>query len=444
MTPRSKRSTFTAPVTNALSESWRGRPQTVKRLMALLMLLPLLVACGSSSKLHAGAGDKPDKDPQRACLLSSSLSCSGRLACSKRVTARDFRSAFVAASGGEVLCLTPGYYGGFSGVSKSPPGVVVMADTSAGGSESNVIFGPLTLANRSWIIFDGVTVGGVTISGASSHLTISHARFTGFTTISDVENAAILFDRDEFIWGARCGTTGPNALFLLDYAVTGSSGVTVEHSMFGNSDCDGVHTGTALNVLDNTFFNLCDVGTNHTDNIQFQGAVGGRVSGNFIHEPLEGCTTQGITSYDGGTDGVLIEDNVVDIPRPWGIEWYADKDSVIRHNTIVYRPRGGCEYGDACGYIDIDCKPSEFACPEQAGYGTQVYDNIAKLTLNNGATVARADHNYNGPRVRYVGAPPLPPPPNGYASFSDYRLGARSAGKNGAGNGIDLGITGSR
>ena len=47
------------------------------------------------------------------------------------------------------------------------------------------------------------------------------------------------------------------------------------------------------------------------------------------------CATQALTSYDSGTVGVVIEDNVIDVRRPWGIEWYSDRDSIIRHNTVV-------------------------------------------------------------------------------------------------------------
>ena len=364
----------------------------------------------------------------------------GSYTCTQHVTTRNFASAFSSDSGGAVLCLAPGNYGAFDGGSESSPGVVITADSGAGGTESNVVFGAVSYASSSWITLDSVTVAGVTISGAANHLTVSHAKFTDFTIISDVQNANILFDDDQFTWGATCGTTGPNALFLLDYSGAGSSGVTVQNSTFANSDCDGVHTGTALNVLNNTFYNLCDVGTNHTDNIQFQGAVGGRIAGNFIHEPLS-CPTQGITSFDGGTNGVMIEDNVVDTQRPNGIEFYADVNSIIRHNTVPYRV-GACAYDGNCGGIDIDCKPSEFSCSGQAGSGTQVYDNIANVSVHNGAVLARNDHNHNGPQVRYVGAPPLPPASNGYASFSDYLLAAGSAGKNAADDGTDLGITG--
>ena len=347
-----------------------------------------------------------------------------------------------------MLCLSPGNYGSFNGGSQVSPGVTITADTSAGGTQANVIFGQVTYNGSSWITLDNVTVRGLSVSGNPTKLVISNDIFQGFVDIEGLQNADhknVLFDHDQFTWANSntCSGSSQPGLFFLGYAGAGHSGVTVQTSQFANGDCDGVHTGVALDVLNNTFSNLCDVNTNHTDNIQFQGANGGRIAGNFIYEPVDGsCTTQGITSYDGGTNGVTIEDNVVDIARPWGIEWYADKNSIIRHNTVVYRSTGSCEYGDACGYIDIDCKPSEYKCPSQAGSGTQVYDNIANVSVNNGATLARNDHNHNGTDVVYVGAPPLPPPSNGYATFSDYLLAAGSAGKNAADDGTDLGITG--
>ena len=392
------------------------------------------MGCGATVtlgvKAHNGSGGTGPLDT----TSYTTPPCGGGHICTQHVTTRNFASAFSSASGGAVLCLAPGNYGAFDGGSESSPGVVITADSGAGGTESNVVFGAVSYASSSWITLDSVTVAGVTISGAANHLTVSHAKFTDFTIISDVQNANILFDDDQFTWGATCGTTGPNALFLLDYSGAGSSGVTVQNSTFANSDCDGVHTGTALNVLNNTFYNLCDVGTNHTDNIQFQGAVGGRIAGNFIHEPLS-CPTQGITSFDGGTNGVIIEDNVVDTGRTWGIEFYADVNSIIRHNTVVYRS-SGCDAG-ACGYIDINCKTGA-GCPKSQGHGTQVYDNIAIVGVEGGATVARDDHNYNGADVSYAGGSP---PSNGFGAFSDYLLGAGSAGKTAADGASELGIT---
>ena len=54
----------------------------------------------------------------------------------------------------------------------------------------------------------------------------------------------------------------------------------------------------ARTCIGNTFANLCDRGTNHTDNIQFQGAAPAAASRATLSRPA-GCSTQGITSYDG-------------------------------------------------------------------------------------------------------------------------------------------------
>ena len=58
----------------------------------------------------------------------------------------------------------------------------------------------------------------------------------------------------------------------------------------------------------------------------------------------QSCATQGITSYDGGTKGVVIEDNVVDVPRDWGIELYSDSGSIVRHNTVVWHSASYSEF----------------------------------------------------------------------------------------------------
>ena len=348
----------------------------------------------------------------------------------------NFASRFASAPGDAVLCLAPGYYGEFAGGRRRlAHELVITADKRAGGDQRSVVFGPVVLAGSSGVTFDNVTIGGVTISGAAHHLKLRSVNFTGFTTISDVQNATIVFDHDRFEWGARCGITGHNSLLLLDYSARGPSGVTIENSIFAHSDCDGVHTGTGLNVLNNTFYDLCDVGTNHTDNIQFQGAVGGKVVGNFIHEPLDGCVSQGITSFDGGTYGVTIEDNVIDSARPWGIEWYADANSIIDHNTVPYRAHA-CAFRLNCGGIEISCKDGA-DCPTSAGHGTQVYDNIARVVVGGGARLARSDHNYNGPSVHYLGGETLS---NGFKRFSDYQLALSSAGRHRADDGTNLGL----
>ena len=84
----------------------------------------------------------------------------------------------------------------------------------------------------------------------------------------------------------------------------------------------------------------------------------------------------------------MIEQNVVDIPRGWGIEVYADSGSTIRHNTLPYRPPG-CYGGSPCGLIDVNRKSQD-----AAGTGTVGSTNVATgVTVQNGSSVAVRHHN---------------------------------------------------
>ena len=148
--------------------------------------------------------------------------------------------------------------------------------------------------------------------------------------------------------------------------------------------------------------------------------------GNYVHADA-GCGTQGITSYDGGTNGVTIEDNVVDIRRPFGIELFADRNSVVRHNTVRWYADADCHFtGLICGQIDINRKSQD-----PAGSGTQVYDNLTTgVGFNNGST-GTAHHNVSGRRARYVG------PLHTYAGF---KLARKSpVGRRRASDGLDVG-----
>jgi parallel beta-helix repeat protein len=247
------------------------------------------------------------------------------------------------------------------------------------------------------------------------------------------DHDAILFDNNTFDFNASCAS-GANSKIHLSYSATAHSGVTISNNTFKNGSCDGVHSGTGVDILNNEFANLCDVGGNHTDNIQFEGATGGRVAGNWIHES-SGCTTQGITSYDSGTHNVLIENNVVDIRRQWGIEWYDDDGSTIRHNTVVYHG-GSCYGSNPCGEISIDTKGS---CPGT----TAVNDNIAtavggacpfthtKNMVPSGATGS----DFNGTPTFVGGSAPT--------TFAGFALTCASSGHNAASDGTNVGaITG--
>jgi hypothetical protein len=269
---------------------------------------------------------------------------------------------------------------------------------------------------------------GGTISAGASGITIRNSTFT--STI-DVEGAIqhVVLDGDHFDWPAVSTTGGPNAkIFVSVSGASPGAALTVENSTILNGDLDGVHIGggSGLLVQGNEFENLCDRNVNHTDNIQFEGGSQIRIAGNYVYE-AQNCPTQGITSYDGGTNGVIIEDNVVDIPRDWGIELYADQNSIVRHNTVVYHPKTYSEFNTGTGQIDIDRKTQD-----PAGSGTEVYDNIAtSVAFTNGST-GTAHNNVSGQSAIYVG------PTTTYPGF---QLASNSpVGLNAADDGTDDGV----
>ena len=150
-----------------------------------------------------------------------------------------------------------------------------------------------------------------------------------------------------------------------------------------------------------------------------------RIAGNYIHAP-SGCGTQGITSYDHGTNGVTIENNVVDIRRPWAIELYADVNSIVRHNTLMYYPSSQCDFNTPCGRIDINRKSAD-----PAGTGTHAYDNLAVVEFNGGST-GTSDHNVSSQNAVYVGPT---------TTHDGFLLSSGSpVGKGAASDGTDAGV----
>jgi hypothetical protein len=273
---------------------------------------------------------------------------------------------------------------------------------------------------------DGMTGMGGVIDGASN-VTIRNSTFTDSIDFEG-DNSNVVLDGNTHTWNAVYNG-GINAkIFLCGSSrnhTLASPAVTIKNSQIKNGDLDGIHigcSGSGYLILNNVFENLCDVGTNHTDNLQI-GAnsppiIETRIAGNYVHE--QSCESQGITSYDHGTQGFIIENNVVDIVRADGIELYADVGSVVRHNTVVRDAGGG-------GGIDIDRKSAD-----PAGTGTHVYDNLATVGFNNGST-GTADHNVPSQTAVYVGP----------TTFHDGFLLASSSpvGKNAASDGTDAGVS---
>jgi len=361
-----------------------------------------------------GCGDgAPARTPDQSPISGS---------CNLHATPANLASQVSAASAGQVICLASGDYGTWNGVNKAitikaaagaTPNMRVKFNSSVGG-----------------FILDGMNgMGGTSVN--AKNFTIRNSVFAETIDI-EATDGNILLEHNTHDWHAVYRKGSYNGKVRVQNVTGAFSGVTVQNSTFRNGDLDGIHVGAGINILNNVFDNLCDVGTNHTDNIQFEGGTGGRIAGNYVHASLD-CETQGIASYDGRTVGVIIEDNVVDISRKYGIEFYADKNSVIRHNTVLYRA-SGCAGGE-CGYIDINRKSKD-----PAGVGTQVYDNIAIVTFDNGSTGTSTNNmfykgatgsNFNGKPVYVGGALPT--------SYAGFKLAPGSPGKGLASDGTDMG-----
>ncbi len=135
------------------------------------------------------------------------------------------------------------------------------------------------------------------------------------------------------------------------------SGVTIQNSRMRGGDSDGVHTGVAVNVLNNTFTTSATSGAATTPTTSSSRAPTAAASPATAFTPTR-ATTQGITSYDGGTNGVTIEDNVVDITPPLGhrVLRRQELDHPPQHRPLVRRRQLRLQR-HPCGYIALTARP---------------------------------------------------------------------------------------
>jgi hypothetical protein len=290
-------------------------------------------------------------------------------------------SAVSAAAAGATICLNSGSYGSvtLSGIVKNPR--VTIKSTS--GQDATM---SLTVSGGSnGITVDSVTMAGGSMSGSTTrNITIQNSAFTSHWVINGLANSNVLLDHNTHNNIEGGGQYSAPARIHLSYGSSTPSGVTIQNSVMDGGSADGVQTGVGVNIINNEFKNILEASCAgcHTDAIQLLGASDSVIRGNYIHN-----SSTGIVAYDGLTRAT-IEDNVIDLSsRPWGLELYADTDSVIRHNTLVYR--ANCAYSLPCGTIVMDHKSVD-----PAGRGTIVVDNIAtSISANNGSTYAERHNN---------------------------------------------------
>jgi hypothetical protein len=343
--------------------------------------------------------------------------------CDLNATTSDFAAQVTAATAGQTICLASGNYGTFSGTSKA----ITIAAATGATPQMLVNFG----SGDGGFTLDGMTNMGGSFNSGSHDITVRNSAFNTCINFSNTAaNANILLDSNTHLnIDATCG----NARIALF-----GSGVTIRNSLIQGGDADGVFiAANNVTVENNRFIGLCIGATgNHTDAVQFAdpgdpiGGYNAVVRGNYFADTLN-CTLQSITSFDSGTKGALIENNVIDTHRWAGIEVYSDENSVIRHNTVKYYPDSDCSFnGLVCGQIDVTRKADLL---DPAGVGTQVYDNITTIVNFANGSTGNAHHNVSGQTAVYQGgANPT--------SHDGYLLASNSpVGKNAASDGTDIG-----
>lgn len=344
-------------------------------------------------------------------------------ACDLTASPSSFGSEVAAAATGQTVCLTTGDYGSWRGTNKA------ITVTAAPGNTPTMQVD--FASGAAGFTLDSMSGVNGTISSGASNVTIQNSTFNQQLVIQgSVTN--IVINHNNLTYPVQSQPSGANSKIFLDTdGGAAGSAVTIENNDIQNGDLDGVNigAGNGAAIVGNVFANLCDRNVNHTDNIQFDGgSTGTLIARNYVYE-AQNCPTQGITAYDGGIHGLLIEDNVVDIPRDWGIELYSDQGSTVLHNTLVWHPKTYSEFhtGGGTGQIGIDRKSQD-----PAGSGTQIYDNIVtSVDIADGST-GNAYDNVSGQRALYVGPS---------TSWAGYALASNSpVGLHAGSDGLDDGI----
>jgi hypothetical protein len=217
-------------------------------------------------------------------------------------------SVYAGAHGGDVIHLSAGNYGTFSGGSK--PSTVILTPVSGLPASSVILSADLTPSDHLQI--DGVTVDGATLDGAHD-VAFTNDVFTKQAVVyRSPVNSNTLFDHDSFDNINVCSKCFTGRITLVD-ATSGDGvnpdGVLITNSHFSGGDSDGVdlfgQTMGAQIGPGNEFVNLDQTDAQHTDPIQTYGGAG-TIVGNWIHDDATS-----IMAPDG-TDppGMIIADNV--------------------------------------------------------------------------------------------------------------------------------------
>ena len=392
------------------------------------------------------------------------------LHCDLDASSSSLASEVAAASPGEVVCLTSGDYSGFTGTSKSAPGITI---TSAPGAAVTFNSGiRLNLSSAQNFTLDGTGGGGtMTVGGEvdmetsgdalqskALNITLQNISFAagGNVLIKGPENSNITFNRDTFVDAndnSACTSNGAQFMLLYSTATPSTqSGVTVQNSVLvAPTDLwnlnRALETMAPMTVQDNVIVGFLDhtdaASCNHADGLQLYSGNSdyGNVTftGNLCYDDYD-C----IAGFDGTQNNTITDNACFDIESDC-ISLYADSGSVVNHNT---QQSGGADpSGCATGANIQRCSSSQLfdngnksgdPAPSNETYTNNVSGSGPGAESGSLTTDTRnmwsgaSSPNISGSPAFVGGAQPT--------TWAGFELTAGSAGHHGASDGLDVGI----
>jgi hypothetical protein len=253
-------------------------------------------------------------------------------------------TAMKNAGPGSTVCLNAGNYGEVS-VTTSKSSMVTVKPAN-GVSQSQAVVGYANVTTSSNITFEGLTIAGGNVGSSSSPATHIHWVGDAFTSGLCIQtptsaNIDILVESSTFFniseGNGGCGNEGRLEVNGDNKGVSGTNGVVISHSSFGRNGCtDGVNitgggSGTVIgpdDVFENMKEGSCKA---HVDPIQFYGAKGTTVTGDYFHG-----NSDGIMSPDGNGSPMTVTNDVFDTDGeyPWQIVIGGGEHDFISHDTF--------------------------------------------------------------------------------------------------------------
>jgi hypothetical protein len=352
------------------------------------------------------------------------------------VSGANIAEAVLAVPSGATICLSAGSYPAFTAsISKSSTTTITAAP---GVSQDDVTIPTMDIGASQYLAFTHITIGRAIVGSDAApalHTQFVGVRFTGSLCINDPidVNQDTLVDSSTFTGGQSCneGRLGVNSYNNFIHNVP--SGIVISNNVFGPGGCsDGIQLASESNrvqILHNEFVGIrqSGCGSVHVDPIQFYGAVGTVVNGNYFH----GNDT-GIMSPDCNGRSSLVTNNVfvTDGSYPDQIVISGQDGGTFDHNTFHNGARMRFGNPNGCGLVTNVTLTNNIVTGELRLSEGQTKATFT-IEFNNG--IGGGGHAIDGTPTFVGGSQP--------STWQGFRLAADSIGKNAGGDGKDIGAT---